>query len=311
MAFYFFPPTKTAVTQITELFDFVWPTAAALWNLRSQVNGFVQAVPNVTPKQLNDRFVFGSGVHGTNLKKACIETTWDEQKHLMSGIILTNAFATYEYWADEILSCVGMSAGQGKRLQFDDKPGGKPGLPGTIQALCAVESKTLKVAYYPFFIGSPKYSLPVMQNLIACYRFFKELRNAQIHNGGRATKEAAKAYCLFAPVSGKTFLGMKGDLIHDPIAEGDQITLHIRGVVGFCDILFRMIVTVDAELCRSQHAEHVLEKAFKSVPRRTLSSNSHRRHMQLLKYSNTAGLPKPTSTEVIRQFLLSKGLITI
>src|SRR5216683_8315482 len=121
MAFYFFPPTKIAVTQITELFDFVWPTAAALWNLRSQVNGFVQAVPNVTPKQLNDRFVFGSGIHGTNLRKACIETTWEEQKHHMSGIILTNAFATYEHWADEILSCVGMSGGLGKRLQFDDQ----------------------------------------------------------------------------------------------------------------------------------------------------------------------------------------------
>ncbi len=81
MAYYFFPPTRVAVAQISELFDFVWPTAAALWNLRWQVSGFLQEVPKSSPVQLNDRFVFGSKIHGTNLKKACVETTWQAQKH--------------------------------------------------------------------------------------------------------------------------------------------------------------------------------------------------------------------------------------
>jgi hypothetical protein len=311
MAYYFFSPTRVAAAQITELFDFVWPTAAALWNLRWQVSGFLQEVPGSTPMQLNDRFVFGSAIHGTNLKKACVETTWEEQKHLMSGILLTNAFAAYEHWADEILACVGMPGGKGRRLQFDDKPGGKAGLPGTIQALCATESKTLKAAYYPVFIASAKYSLPLIKNLIACYRFFKEMRNSQIHNGGFATKEAAEAFKAFTLVSSKAALGMKGELVHNPIVEGDKITLHLRGVVGFCDILFRMIVTVDAELCRSQQAEHIVEKAFRGVKRGTLSSNPQRRHMQLLQYCKAAGLPKPTDTGIIRQFLLSRRLITI
>ena len=211
MAYYFFPPTRIAAAQIMELFDFVWPTAAALWNLRWQVNGFLQAVPESTPKQLHDRFVFGSTIHGTNLKKACVETSWDEQKHHMSGILLTNAFATYEHWADEILACVGMAGGNGKRLQFDDRAN-KLGLPGTLQALCATESSTIKTAFYPIYAASPKYSLPLVKNLIACYRFFKELRNAQMHNGGMATKEAVAAYNAFAPVSGKAALGMRGVL---------------------------------------------------------------------------------------------------
>jgi hypothetical protein len=72
-----------------------------------------------------------------------------------------------------------------------------------------------------------------------------------------------------------------------------------------------MIVTVDAELCRSQHAEQIMEKAFKEAKHQTLSSKPQRRHMQILQYCRAAGLPKPTDTDIIRQFLLSKRLITI
>jgi hypothetical protein len=312
MAYYFFPPTRVAVAQISELFDFVWPTAAALWNLRWQVSGFLQEVPESSPVQLNDRFVFGSKIHGTNLKKACVETTWEAQKHQMSGILLTNAFAVYEHWADEILACVGKPGGKGRLLQFDDVRGGKLGLAGTVKSICATESRTLKAAYYPVFCGSPKYSWPLMKNLIACYRFYKELRNSQIHNGGVASKLAADAYAAFAPVSDKASLGMRGDLIHDPISEGDKIALHLRGVVGFCDILFRMMVTVDAELCRSKSAEDVLERKFRSARKpSTLSSRANRRHAQILNYCKAAGLPKPVSSEIIRAYLISKNFVTI
>jgi hypothetical protein len=50
MAHYFFPSTESATDQITELFGFVWPTAAALWNLRWQVKGFLQEVDNPLPR---------------------------------------------------------------------------------------------------------------------------------------------------------------------------------------------------------------------------------------------------------------------
>jgi hypothetical protein len=120
------------------------------------------------------------------------------------------------------LACVGMPTGKGRLLQFDDRPGGKMGLPRTIRAICAVESRTIKVAYYPIFIASPKYSLSLIKNLIACYRFFKEIRSSQIHNGGFATKEAAEAFKAFALVSDKAALGMKGELIYNPIVKGDK-----------------------------------------------------------------------------------------
>ena len=69
----FFPCTRDAAHRITSLFDFVWPTAAALWNLRWQVQGFLNEVPNATEQELHQRFMSGSRIQWTNLRRACIE----------------------------------------------------------------------------------------------------------------------------------------------------------------------------------------------------------------------------------------------
>jgi hypothetical protein len=65
----FFPATREALAQMTALFDFVWPTAAALWNLRWQVQGFVAEVPTATVDELRKRFLFGSGLEGVDLNR--------------------------------------------------------------------------------------------------------------------------------------------------------------------------------------------------------------------------------------------------
>jgi hypothetical protein len=312
MPYYFFPATRAAGKQITELFDFVWPTAASLWNLRWQVAGFLKEVPQSSPKELNDRFVFGSKIHGANLKRACVETSWLSQQHLLAGIILTNAFSVYEHWSDEILSSVGMGTESGKVLQFDDEPSGRPGLPSTVHTICTVESQILKPAYYSIFRNNPKYSWSIMGNLLLCYRYFKELRNCQIHNGGIANEKAEAAYRNFAPVATKASLGMKGELIHEPLVKGRETLLHLRGVVGFCDILLRMMITVDAELTRSVQADAVLDAAFRNAKIRfTFSSNPQRRHMQTIKCCKAIGLPKPANASAIQRFLIDKRFVSI
>jgi hypothetical protein len=108
-------------------------------------------------------------------------------------------------------------------FQYDKGPTGIGGLRGTVHSLCSTESHVIKTAFYPNYVASPKYSWPEIANMVAAYRFFKELRNSQIHNGGIANQRAEAAYLAFAPVSSKADLGMKGTLIHDPIKEGDKI----------------------------------------------------------------------------------------
>ena len=103
---------------------------------------------------------------------------------------------------------------------------------------------------------------------------------------------------------------MKGALVHEAIVEGDEIKLHLRGVVGFCDVLFRMMVSVDAELSRCAGAEAVLEARFKKARlRSTLSGRPQRRRARINNICQSAGLPIPADAELVQQFLKSKRLI--
>lgn len=307
----FFPASRQAISQITSLFDFVWPTAAALWNLRWQVQGFIAEVPHASVDQLKQRFLFGSKINNVDLKRTVTDHTWDDQTAIFGSFVLTNAFAIYEQWADEILHSLGERAGSGKRLQFPDQPN-KPGVAATLAALLASESKVLKAAYYPIYSADRKYSLPQLGNLMLCYRYFKELRNAQVHSGGIAGQNAVDAYAAFQPVSGKAQLGRKGELSFHPVALNQRVSLNLRGVVGFTDVLIKIIATIDAELCRAEKAETVFEKALRASGRRaTLSANVRKRNAQVATRCTAAGFPRPRDPGAVYDFLLAHRLIVI
>ena len=140
---YFFQATQSAHTQITKVFDFAWPTATAMWNLRWQVGGFLKVVPTATVEQLNARFTEGADIHGANLQRACIDHTWDEQKESFARIILTNAIAIYEGWIEETLKSLGKNT---KALQTslqipDPAAGAMTGVTAAIATINAVESR--------------------------------------------------------------------------------------------------------------------------------------------------------------------------
>ena len=103
MVGFVFRETDEAAAEITRLFDFVWPTAVALWNLRWQVNGFLTAVPNASYEDVASRFVVGSDVHGADIRAMSMKTTWEEQKARFAEFVLTNVFAVYESWARRLL----------------------------------------------------------------------------------------------------------------------------------------------------------------------------------------------------------------
>src|SRR5579863_2190693 len=119
----FFRTSRSAHRQVTELFDFVTPTAAALWNLRWQVVGFCSHHPASSVQVLDDRFVSGSGLHGANLRRACIDTTWEYQQQQFAKFLLISLFSIYEGWLVDVLRIVATPARQpelNKRCQFPD-----------------------------------------------------------------------------------------------------------------------------------------------------------------------------------------------
>jgi hypothetical protein len=225
---------------------------------------------------------------------------------------LTNAFAVYEQWADELMLALGEPANSGKKLQFPDRPW-RSGAESSIVALTANESATNKSAFYPVLCSSTKYDFVRLPNLLACYRYFKELRNAEVHAGGVANAHLVEVFADFQPVSTKADLGLNGDLIYEPAVLGQVTLLHLRGVVGFTDVLLRLMITFDAELSRFDKAEAVLKTALRAATSGAslMPGNPTLRNNRIRGLCRTAKLPRPVDPAIVYSFMVQQRLLRV
>ncbi|KXK11968.1 MAG: hypothetical protein UZ14_CFX002002548 [Chloroflexi bacterium OLB14] len=90
----FFETSKQIFSRITSIYDFVWPTSTALWNLRWQVKGYLDANPNASTDDLLGKFVNGSKIHGTNIRRAFIEHSWNQQQEELAKFF-TNQYLRF------------------------------------------------------------------------------------------------------------------------------------------------------------------------------------------------------------------------
>jgi hypothetical protein len=313
----FFTPSRGTLDELTQLFDFVWPTAAAMWNLRWQVRGFLDATPHATQDDLVARFVRGSGVNGAgNLRGACVEKTWEEQQRVFAKFLLIDLCAIFESWITQVLACLASaSATNEKDLQFPTNMAGTTprGVLAAVARLTNPESAVLRSSFYDLLKASPKNALPRLDNLLHCYRFFKECRNCLAHNGGIATAKAVESYLQFSTVAHPASLGVTEVPAHNKTILGDPIRLDLRGVVGFSDIVLRIVVTLDAELSRSVRAErHFKEQWLRCNGRRytlkTASADERARQVQRLVAK--LRLPRPLHTAALETWLRTEQLVS-
>ncbi|WP_139177191.1 hypothetical protein [Geodermatophilus siccatus] len=94
----FLESSRAFTQELTSFYDFINPTAAAMWNLRWQVKGYVEEQPAVTIEELHGRFVAGSGIGSANLRRHCIERPWEQQVNESSVLGLTGAIGLFEGW---------------------------------------------------------------------------------------------------------------------------------------------------------------------------------------------------------------------
>jgi hypothetical protein len=307
----FFRASTDAFAQITDLFDFVAPTATALWNLRWQVAGYVDARPGVTKDELDGRFSAGSGVRGANLRRSCISTTWGYQQEYFARIVLLSAFSIHESWMHSVLQTLGASSIKTEK-DLQSPSAGNKGINSALNHLRVPESTMLVNAFYPQLLRHRKNSLAYLEPLMMCYRFFKETRNAMIHGGGIANSRVVSAYQVFVGVATSGQLGVKEVPEHSPAVLGQPLRLSLRGVIGFSDIILKLIATVDAELSRAPTAERELAIHWKTKYGQGMmlrSNNPTHRSKKIKSLIAGIGLPQPVVTGELDTFLKAKGLI--
>jgi hypothetical protein len=313
----FFMATREATKQITELFDFMWPTVASLWNMRWQVDGYRAVKPDATEQELHNRFIYGSEIQSISFKKSFVEQQWSYQRHIFSKILLTNIFTIHESWIHDVLTVLNANNRTNRgNLQFptdttDPDPNKHQGLWVGINNLCSNESLMLKNAYYQPLKQHRKNTVQNIDNLMKCYRYFKEIRNCLTHNGGKADQKLIDAYNEFNQVATPANLGMNEVPMHYSFSVGEEVRVDMRGVVGFCEVVLRIIVTCDCELSRSQAAESEYTNVWRIFVERgrTLKQDANGRVRQLERYSTKMGLPVPQQTNEIEAFTLNNGLV--
>ncbi len=308
MSTFFFSATRNAHKQHTALYDFVWPTATAMWNLRWQLEGYIKAVPNARIEQLNARFAEGADISGGNLKRACIEHSWEQQKESFARILLVNTIANYEGWIEGLLEEFGRN---NKAMQQALQTTGPSGIIHALTQLTANKSQMMTTHVYPKLIQGRHYALQKLEAMMTCYRMFKELRNCGMHRGGVGDKRVQDAFNNFSTVASTAALGVSEVPKHFPIVLGAPIQLSLRGVVGFSHIVLKIMSSVDAELSQAVEAEKVFLARWRSKhgPRLTIPGDLARRKERLLRMARGAGVLPLTDFEGIGVWLKSIGLI--
>lgn len=312
----FFQTSQALFTSLSALFDFIWPTAAAMWNLRWQVRGYVAVNPEASVEELDGRFVAGSGIRGANLRRACVEHSWEQQQEEFAKLLLINAIALFESWVRDILKSLGSPSMQlEKHLQNPTrvKQGKREGVWHAVEVLTATESSLICRSFYPSLLTHGKNSRQHLDELLTLYRFFKECRNCLMHNGGLADQKACIAYNEFAAVATVGRLGLKEVPLHAQLSPGQSITIFLRGVVGLCDVIMRIVATLDAEFARSEQAELEIYRRWIAKyggRKNTLKTTDlDRRKRQTEKLMTKLGFPAPKEAEEIAGFLRVKQLI--
>ncbi|MGH0498942.1 hypothetical protein ACQVPI_22055 [Bacillus wiedmannii] len=319
MSYLFFKASRNATGQITDLFDFMWPTIAGVWNLREQVKNHLSIEPSATDKDLREKFISGSEINNVNFRKAFVKRTWEEQEQKLAEFLLTNIFAIHENWLDEVYYAMYPQHintdidiswfTKGMQFPFGSNSSNKH-VWRAIRRACSNESIMLKDAFYSSLCANKKNSKQNLNNLLICYRFFKECRNTIIHNAGKVKigSNLINAYNRFLTVSNTNSLDVKEVPEHLPVVVGTDLKISLRGVVGFCEVVLRIITTCDAELARSLDAENEFEKAWKQSKQknRTLKKESAKREKQIKRYLIKLQYPEPSSIDRIEDFIVNQ-----
>ncbi len=312
-SFCFFNSSRLASKQVTEVFDFLWPTALALWNMRWEVTGFLQVVPNATKTDLDHRFVVGSGIRGVNFPRAFVEKTWEEHQETLARMLLINLCSLYESWIQQVLLELGIqNRSYEKGLQFPTAV--NKGIQPTLQKINSPHSPLLKAAFYSDLIKNKYNSLSSLEELMVIYRYFKECRNCIIHADGITNKELEAASRDITTLDASGRVPLPEFPKHFDLKIGEPVILALRGVVGLSNIVLRLIATLDAELAYSKKAEDAFVANWKRLHGKRhyvlKSRDKAKRKAQVSRLVKKMALPEPQNLNQFEKFMLQRNLVS-
>ena len=256
---YFMEETVYALEQISKLYYFIWPSIVGLKNYKNKVDEYVKNNPEVSENVLNKLFAEDFEYNGIDFHKAIINKKWEKHLEDFATVLLTNAFAIYEGWLSEICEVIefdGYTNSYGKFIKYEKAlqfpSNGNNGIGRALNELNNARCNAMIDSFYANTINNKKYSLSKIDNLLICYRFLKNFGIHLFIMEVFVIKKLFDSYNFYQRIANISLLGVKEVPKVNPVILNKPITLDIRGVVGLTDVIIRMIITIDAEISKSE-----------------------------------------------------------
>lgn len=313
MAKPFFNVTLQAANRVTELFDLVHPIALSYWNMKCSVIGTNELLP-VSQKLYNERYNTAKVVHGVNFKKSFIDLSWDDFENNLSWLLLNSLFSIYEGYLNNLKSDFSLSDNDIKNLQFPTEIDSSTGIPcsGYDKIIRDINSRSnsniMNDCFYSKYKSSKNYPLVPIENLLKCYRYFKELRNCYVHNNIIASQKLKDAYDNYITV--KSSLGIKKELIIDVPVVDTEIKAYLYGVIGFSEIILRLLYHLDTELLKTTQGENYfkdnINKKYKK--KEMFSTDADKCIKQINRFCTGLGFMQPENPLQLKKYLIDNNL---
>lgn len=305
----FFYQSKLFEAQVTELFDDLWPTVTAIKNLRWQVNGYYHEMNVKQNDKLSARFVDSEDkTNRPNLYRTCIAQSWELQEFSIARNLLTNIFALYEGWIEMILTSLGVSRVKDKAKKFQFPNDARL----TLVSMQQTPNCDLVNALYDAYVTkNNKSRLIHLENYLKVYRYFKECRNSIIHKGGKTTLELISAYNGIQDMTHADLDVDELPLMDAVTAVDQEVKLTLRSVVGFSQIIIKLVEVLDAEFIKTEKAINCFIGQIKEFTPNpfNLPNDELRAKKRIDGIMMRSGFLCPVHSNEFKRLLINKGVL--
>ena len=327
----FFMASKDALDNITSTFNFLHPLNASLQFTRKAINDLIAKQPQISDFEIKRTIDPDDLVHGVAYRNSFVDTIWNAQEDKLAWLLLNNLFAIHEGWAQRLYEDSFSDYYTPELIKTLEFPGlsnqlsdcfinvilhpklTSQKIPGTLKSsiIMALKSSALESAFFQEYKNACTYDFAKLENYLLCYRCFKEVRNCFMHHNCVASQQLKKAFDSYIQIATINDLGVKEvPIISTPVV-GNSIQLKLRTVIGFSQIVRRIIIISDINLLCTKAAENEFLK--RTPPKwtcHTLNGDLSRAKGQIIRYSTKMGFLKPRWTQEYQDFLIANNIFS-
>lgn len=319
---FFFPVTQSVDERLGDIFNFTWASYAGLRELWWQIRGFNGAHPNISVKEIEEKFVRRiPPPGGVDVRRMFLERSWEDHEQEFCKQILFEACTLYEGWCENVCEEVfpnASSAQKSKELQFPttiSNNGVCRGLGAVVDAANAARSTLMFQEFFPTIRLSSHNCWSHINEHVTAYRFFKECRNSLIHSNGYVTSKVMDCRNDLASVQALNGITFDSEFFIPVMQIGKKIEFAVSDIILFASVVRRIIFTLDAALSVSIRCENILERRLRelistSTKWQILPGDRIKHEKRCHRMLAAARIPEPVSIQNVISWMQEKSLIS-